>query len=86
MKAPVLRCAAGAKLWRVAREAACLQPRLYARRSAVPALGGDSLQFLLQPGHVLYVPRGFAHEAHAQAESKASSCHLTLAVEVRSLV
>jgi ribosomal protein L16 Arg81 hydroxylase len=42
------------------------------------AAGRPQKEFLLAPGDLIYIPRGFLHEAHAGGES---SLHLTLSVE-----
>lgn len=72
----------GRKRWHVARAPAQPPlPRLFAPRLAPePGLPGAA-EHVLSPGDVLYVPRGFAHEA--LAEGGAPSCHVTFAVEVQ---
>lgn len=80
----------GRKRWRVAAAATGAPlPRLFApRRAVAPGLPGAA-EHTLTAGALLYVPRGFAHEALAEAPTAAEvgaaaaeSCHVTFAVEV----
>ena len=69
----------GEKRWRIHGEAA-----KWPRKPMPDALSADALrpktqELTLQAGDVLYIPRGFAHEAEAQ---EWSSLHLTLSVQV----
>ena len=69
----------GEKRWRIYGEAA-----KWPRKPMLDPLSTDGLrskaqELTLQTGDVLYVPRGFAHEAEAQERS---SLHLTLSVQV----
>ena len=69
----------GEKRWRIHGEAA-----KWPRKPMLDPLGTDALhskvrELTLQAGDVLYVPRGFAHEAEAQEKS---SLHLTLSVQI----
>lgn len=45
-------------------------------------------QILLKEGDILYIPRGYVHEAHTtndvQKDSAGLSLHLTLAIEVEA--
>ena len=68
----------GEKRWRIHGEAA-----KWPRKPMLDPLSTDPLrskaqELTLQTGDVLYVPRGFAHEAEAQATS---SLHLTLSIQ-----
>ncbi|EHA8592577.1 Bifunctional lysine-specific demethylase and histidyl-hydroxylase NO66 [Cocos nucifera] len=83
----------GCKQWTISPRPTSILPRLY---DPIGSLHGSessmsgSMQILLKEGDILYVPRGYPHEAHTvideyESRSKASndfSLHLTLAVEV----
>ncbi|XP_026663693.2 uncharacterized protein LOC103715626 [Phoenix dactylifera] len=83
----------GCKQWTISPRPTSILPRLY---DPIGSLHGSessmngSMQILLKEGDILYVPRGYPHEAHTiideyEYRSKTSndfSLHLTLAVEV----
>lgn len=83
----------GCKLWYISPRPTSMLPRLY---DPIGSLSGSessisgSMHVLLKKGDILYVPRGYPHEAHTIIDehefwSKAPndfSVHLTLAVEV----
>ncbi|KAL3535451.1 hypothetical protein ACH5RR_003912 [Cinchona calisaya] len=81
----------GAKEWNIFPRPSLQLPRLYESNGSLPdseaenqALDGRK-QFLLKEGDILYIPRGFPHEARATIDENGSarfSLHLTLAVEV----
>lgn len=74
----------GRKLWRTAAgvDGATLPVLYEPRQRPDPAALGQMLTFDLQPGDVLYVPRGCAHQALADAGS--ASLHITIGVEVEA--
>jgi len=85
----------GQKQWRVSPCPTTSLPRLYEPVVAVSGLEDDlcgGSQYLLNQGDILYVPRGFIHEAHTIIDenlyqNKAStefSLHLTLGIEVEA--
>ncbi|KAL3742563.1 hypothetical protein ACJRO7_017953 [Eucalyptus globulus] len=70
-----------------------LLPRLYesvdgSQGSNVDAVPNACTQILLKEGDILYIPRGYVHEAHTtndvQKDSAGLSLHLTLAIEVEA--
>lgn len=84
----------GQKKWRISSSSVTPLPRLY--EPVVPMSGlknydcGGS-QFLLSQGDILYIPRGFVHEAHTVFDENESlvcptdfSLHLTLGIEVET--
>ncbi|CDP03013.1 unnamed protein product [Coffea canephora] len=81
----------GVKEWNIFPRSSLQLPRLYQSNGNWPdsdpenqAVNGK-LQFLLKEGDVLYIPRGFPHEARATIDEDGSarfSLHLTLAIEV----
>lgn len=83
----------GCKQWTISPRPTSMLPRLYdpigSFHGSESSMSG-SMQILLKEGDVLYIPRGYPHEAHTvidgyESWSKASndfSLHLTLAVEV----
>nr|XP_021860934.1 uncharacterized protein LOC110799957 isoform X2 [Spinacia oleracea] len=80
----------GAKQWTVYPQPIVKLPRLYECLEVPPDLLVESRKILLKEGDVLYLPRGFAHEActvtdlGASGNVNESSVHLTLAIEVES--
>ncbi|XP_010927052.2 uncharacterized protein [Elaeis guineensis] len=83
----------GCKQWIISPRPTSILPRLYdpigSSHGPESSMCG-SMQILLKEGDILYIPRGYPHEAHTvideyESGSKASndfSLHLTLAVEV----
>ncbi|XP_051142871.1 uncharacterized protein LOC127259532 [Andrographis paniculata] len=85
----------GEKKWTIFPRSNSQLPRLYEPFESLHDLGGESPEingcrhFLLKEGDVLYIPRGFPHEARTGAaddqnidENIGFSLHLTLSVEV----
>ncbi|GER32618.1 bifunctional lysine-specific demethylase andhistidyl-hydroxylase NO66 [Striga asiatica] len=84
----------GAKRWRVFSQSDFKLPRLYESCcSSLDDLEDESCefdecrQFVVKRGDVLYIPRGFPHEATTDVDefdnvSNGASLHLTLAIEV----
>ncbi|KAH7688094.1 [histone H3]-lysine-36 demethylase protein [Dioscorea alata] len=80
----------GRKSWRILPRPMDLFPRLYEPLQRLPNSEGDLsgvMQVLLEEGDMLYIPRGYPHEAQTnvdQGEStfKEFSLHLTLGIEV----
>ncbi|XP_039120216.1 uncharacterized protein LOC120256591 isoform X2 [Dioscorea cayenensis subsp. rotundata] len=80
----------GRKSWRISPRPMDLFPRLYEPLQRLPNSEGDLsgvMQVLLEEGDMLYIPRGYPHEAQTnvdQGEStfKEFSLHLTLGIEV----
>ncbi|KAM0939298.1 putative [histone H3]-dimethyl-L-lysine(36) demethylase [Dioscorea sansibarensis] len=80
----------GRKSWRILPRTMDLFPRLYEPLQRLPNSEGDLsgvMQVLLEEGDILYIPRGYPHEAQTsvdQGEStfKEFSLHLTLGIEV----
>ncbi|XP_047307810.1 uncharacterized protein LOC124911377 [Impatiens glandulifera] len=81
----------GVKKWTVYCKSGPDLPRLYGSFNSLNVmeasnLSGDDtcLQYLLKEGDVLYIPRGFPHEAHTVVDNDMtrSSLHLTLSLEV----
>uniref|UniRef100_A0A803MD51 Bifunctional lysine-specific demethylase and histidyl-hydroxylase n=1 Tax=Chenopodium quinoa TaxID=63459 RepID=A0A803MD51_CHEQI len=78
----------GAKQWTVYPKPIIELPRLYECLEVPQELLVQSRQILLTEGDVLYLPRGFAHEACTvvdlgeSSKFNKSSVHLTLAIEV----
>lgn len=76
----------GEKLWRIysGRSPLALDksvPKAVLQERMEAARGEIQLEALMRPGDLLYIPRGFFHDAEA---SSAESLHLTLAVSPRS--
>ncbi|CBI17874.3 unnamed protein product, partial [Vitis vinifera] len=83
----------GTKQWTIVSQPIVSLPRLYEPLDSLHSSKiGNSMagrtQFLLREGDILYIPRGFPHEACTVAESGGPdettgfSLHLTLAIEV----
>ena len=83
----------GTKQWTIASQPVVSLPHLYEPLGSLhSAKTGNSMaghsQFFLREGDILYIPRGFPHEACTVAESgdpdetTGFSLHLTLAIEV----
>ncbi|KAK4257767.1 hypothetical protein QN277_007312 [Acacia crassicarpa] len=78
----------GSKQWTVFSQSSQLLPRLYddLHGSDLNSTMAGSREFLLREGDVLYIPRGFPHEAYTKSGcddfSSGFSLHLTLSVEV----
>lgn len=78
---------AGSKQWTVFTPPKML-PRLYDAHKIPGCSEAESplaveRQFLLREGDVLYIPRGFLHEAHTEHDGPdGSSLHLTFGIEV----
>lgn len=79
----------GTKQWKVFSRSNMQLPRLYDPLDSLPCSEVDSSVagcelFSLTEGDVLYIPRGFVHEAYTEAGSVSAgySLHLTLGVEV----
>lgn len=79
----------GSKNWKVSSEANVSLPRLYESCDGVKSSKvDDAFEFCLKEGDVLYIPRGFLHEAYTVADNKEAdgtegfSLHLTLSIEV----
>ncbi|XP_054792588.1 uncharacterized protein LOC129320220 isoform X2 [Prosopis cineraria] len=78
----------GSKQWTVFSQPSQLLPRLYddLRGYDVNCTMAGKKEFLLREGDVLYIPRGFPHEAYTKSGpddvSSGFSLHLTLSVEV----
>ncbi|KAL5214205.1 hypothetical protein ABZP36_003357 [Zizania latifolia] len=82
----------GSKKWMVWPNAKLILPRLYEPFESLDGLVDDNgvkMEVLLE-GDIMYVPRGFVHEAHTDADvgefevNSTANCslHLTLAIEV----
>lgn len=83
----------GMKQWTISSPRNKLLPRLYepldgSQGSDVDTVPNASAQILLKEGDILYIPRGYVHEAHTtndvQKDSVGLSLHLTLAIEVEA--
>lgn len=83
----------GTKHWTISSPRNKLLPRLYDPLDGSQGLNVDTVpnactQILLKEGDILYIPRGYIHEAHTtndgQKDSAGLSLHLTLAVEVEA--
>lgn len=78
----------GSKQWTVLSQPCQLLPRLYddLHGSEINSKTAGTREFLLRKGDVLYIPRGFLHEACTKSgcddDSSGFSLHLTLSVEV----
>ncbi|KAK8966021.1 hypothetical protein KSP40_PGU012385 [Platanthera guangdongensis] len=83
----------GQKQWRIFPRAEAFFPRLYEPLLAVKSLRQDEagcMDVLMREGDILYIPRGYPHEAHTifnmdeSCEDSPSrfSMHLTLGIEV----
>lgn len=78
----------GSKQWTVFSQPGQLLPRLYddLHGSDIKSTTTDTREFLLREGDILYIPRGFPHEAYTTSGSddgsSGFSLHLTLSVEV----
>ena len=72
----------GAKTWRV--HAPRCEAELLPRESSADFHPGDAgavtLETTLEPGHLLYLPRGTTHSALTPARSKHASLHVTISV------
>ncbi|XP_030475053.1 uncharacterized protein LOC115692368 [Syzygium oleosum] len=83
----------GTKQWTISSPRNKLLPRLYDPLDGSQGLNVDTVpnactQILLKEGDILYIPRGYIHEAHTtndvQKDSAGLSLHLTLAIEVEA--
>ncbi|XP_048141821.1 uncharacterized protein LOC115731091 [Rhodamnia argentea] len=83
----------GTKQWTISSPRNKLLPRLYepldgSQGSNVHTVPNECTQILLKEGDILYIPRGYIHEAHTtndvQKDSAGLSLHLTLAIEVEA--
>ncbi|XP_061361743.1 uncharacterized protein LOC133305516 [Gastrolobium bilobum] len=78
----------GSKHWTVFSRPSPLLPRLYdnLHGSDIDCTKAGRREFFLNEGDVLYIPRGFPHEAHTNSGvgdgSPGFSLHLTLSIEV----
>ncbi|XP_027332041.1 uncharacterized protein LOC113847255 isoform X2 [Abrus precatorius] len=78
----------GSKKWSIYSRPSQLLPRLYDNLlgSDFDCTKADRREFFLQEGDVLYIPRGFPHEANTNSGvgdgSPGFSLHLTLSIEV----
>lgn len=81
----------GAKQWKIFSQPSVQLPRLYHPCDIVNGVKAESSlagcrQFLLREGDILYIPRGFLHEACTEDDGHTGSAefslHLTLGVEV----
>ncbi|KAL9224288.1 hypothetical protein vseg_000341 [Gypsophila vaccaria] len=78
----------GSKKWNVFPQPVVQLPRLYDQLKVPLQLLVDSKEILLKEGDVLYIPRGFAHEARTvsdlsdSSENSKFSAHLTLAIDI----
>ncbi|KAJ7955871.1 Lysine-specific demethylase NO66 [Quillaja saponaria] len=81
----------GSKQWKVFSRPSWLLPRLYdplhsSHGSDVDSSSSVCREFCLREGDILYIPRGYPHEAHTRSsgddDSTGFSLHLTLGVEV----
>lgn len=76
----------GTKQWKVFSQSNVQLPRLYDTLHApeVDSYIAGCKHFSLQEGDILYIPRGFPHEAHTNNNdgSAGFSLHLTLGVEI----
>ena len=78
----------GVKKWTVSSQPVVQLPRLYDSLKSPQDSTMERRQILLREGDVLYLPRGFAHEACTTTDVDSSdkvyvsSIHLTLAIEV----
>ncbi|KAK7265355.1 hypothetical protein RJT34_32974 [Clitoria ternatea] len=78
----------GSKQWTVFSRPSQLLPHLYDNLlgSDIDCTKADRREFFLREGDVLYIPRGFPHEAYTNSgvgdDSPGLSLHLTLSIEV----
>ncbi|KAL1335468.1 hypothetical protein AAHE18_11G249500 [Arachis hypogaea] len=76
----------GSKQWTVFSQSSQLLPRLYddLNGSDIDYTKAGKREFFLKEGDVLYIPRGFPHEAYTTSGdgSPEFSLHLTLSIEV----
>lgn len=82
----------GAKQWKIFERPSVQLPRLYHPCDIVTGVEqaessmAECRQFLLREGDILYIPRGFPHEACTEDDGRTGSAefslHLTLGVEV----
>lgn len=80
----------GKKRWRVSSTSATILPRLYESTADVYDGLCEDIQYLLNEGDILYIPRGFLHEActiidENDFDGAANfSLHLTFGIEVEA--
>jgi hypothetical protein len=72
----------GSKLWRIGASAAD-SPMPFQGHSDMPGMGAVSRELRLQPGEVLYLPRGILHDAVAEDDL---SCHLTIGMHPKTFL
>ncbi|KAG0479922.1 hypothetical protein HPP92_010780 [Vanilla planifolia] len=83
----------GQKRWRISPRQVAFLPRLYEPLCGLPSSKYEDdgcMDVLLREGDILYIPRGYPHEAHTIGDSKEHdnksssefSMHLTLGIEV----
>lgn len=72
---------AGIKKWSVASEPSVYLSNQYQTRYREKPTAPRYEEFIMNPGDVLYIPRGFTHNATTPLESEEPSLHLTFGIE-----
>jgi hypothetical protein len=72
---------AGIKKWSVASEPSVYLSNNYQTRYREKLTSPWYEEFIMNPGDILYIPRGFTHNATTPLESKEPSLHLTFGIE-----
>ncbi|KAJ3704617.1 hypothetical protein LUZ61_008322 [Rhynchospora tenuis] len=73
----------GCKYWKILKDPKPIMPRLYESldNTFASQISGE-IEILLEEGDILYIPRGYFHEARTVMNSSRPSLHLTFAIEV----
>lgn len=72
---------AGIKKWSVASEPSVYLSNRYQTRYREKLTSPRYQEFIMNPGDILYIPRGFTHNATTPLESEEPSLHLTFGIE-----
>ncbi|XP_064473711.1 ribosomal oxygenase 2-like [Ornithodoros turicata] len=67
----------GVKSWKLYKPPSEL-PRTYSKDFSQDEIGSPTHEFTLQPGDLLYMPRGTIHQAHTPDDSDSHSTHITI--------
>ncbi|KAJ4813831.1 Bifunctional lysine-specific demethylase and histidyl-hydroxylase NO66 [Rhynchospora pubera] len=73
----------GCKCWKILKDPKPVMPRLYESiDNTFASQTSGEIEIILQEGDILYIPRGYFHEARTVINSTSPSLHLTFAIEV----
>ncbi|KAJ1700247.1 hypothetical protein LUZ63_000026 [Rhynchospora breviuscula] len=73
----------GCKHWKILKDPKPVMPRLYESiDNTFASHKNGEIEIILEEGDILYIPRGYFHEARTVINSSSPSLHLTFAIEV----